>query len=683
MKFSLLSKATLLAGIAAATASTVSAQGTSARILMFHDISFTDGLVGANDDVYPDNFRDMAEFLKRNYNVITMDQLIAWRQGTGSIPTNAVVITFDDNYEGTHDFAFPILAELNQKGVNFAHTAYVGVPTSKDHANWDEIRAQQNSGVLQIESHTVTHPYLTTTANPAGELQNSKSAIQAQIPGKTVKYIAYPFGDYNSSTISLAQSAGYTAGVSTIGGLNTTSTPIFELRRNGIGLDIRLSDFKTTMGYSGSDAGGPIIIDNENTQFTITGTWTATGSKAVNYGHYGNTYRRATRVATQTGTARFTPSLSAGLHDVYSWHSSESDPYLTTSDATYRINHKTGTATTVVNQRINKAGWTYLGRYDFNSGSAGYVEISNAGTTGTYVTADAIKFQPVTSSTPAPVAPIYVDNGTAGFSTTGTWTTSTSGFPYGANCVIATGGNGSTTATATYTANVPRAGYYEVGVWFTTSNATYRSTSAPYTVNYNGGSETILVNQQATATSDKRFKSLGTFKLAAGSQPVVVLKNSIPSATQYVSADAVRIDWVADLPAAEVIVDNSSAGFAASSNWTSSTSNAGFLGTDYRIRATASVSDSATWNVNLPTAGNYEVYARWTADPNRATSAPYIITHTGGSTTVNANQRNNNGVWVSLGTFNFTSGAANRVSLSCWTSSGTYVVADGVRFVKR
>jgi len=77
------------------------------------------------------------------------------------------------------------------------------------------------------------------------------------------------------------------------------------------------------------------------------------------------------------------------------------------------------------------------------------------------------------------------------------------------------------------------------------------------------------------------------------------------------------------------------------------------------------------------------VYARWTTGSNRATAAPFVILHASGSTTVNVNQQQNNGVWVLLGTFNMNAGTADRVKLSCWTTAGYYVIADAVKFVKQ
>jgi hypothetical protein len=136
-------------------------------------------------------------------------------------------------------------------------------------------------------------------------------------------------------------------------------------------------------------------------------------------------------------------------------------------------------------------------------------------------------------------------------------------------------------------------------------------------------------------------------------------------------------------PAVEVIVDNTSTGFSASTNWWTSTSTAGYYGTNYHTRATAAVSDSAKWNVTLPSDGTYKVFVRYASGTNRAAAAPFVVSHTGGNTTVNVNQQANGGTWVQLGQWNFFQGTAQRVQLSCWTTAGFYVVADAVRFVKQ
>lgn len=171
-----------------------------------------------------------------------------------------------------------------------------------------------------------------------------------------------------------------------------------------------------------------------------------------------------------------------------------------------------------------------------------------------------------------------------------------------------------------------------------------------------------------------------------------IYANNVPSQNKTQSDTLTRIDnivkqmcqtGIPNTALAPITVDNTDAGFSASTNWFATTSTPGYLGTNYLARATASVSDLATWNATLPTTGTYRVYARWTTDPNRATAAPYTVLHAGGSTIVNVNQQLNNGGWMLLGAYTFNSGTAPRVQLSCWTSSGQYVVADGVRFEKQ
>ena len=136
----------------------------------------------------------------------------------------------------------------------------------------------------------------------------------------------------------------------------------------------------------------------------------------------------------------------------------------------------------------------------------------------------------------------------------------------------------------------------------------------------------------------------------------------------------------ASLPT-EVIVDNASAGFSTVGTWSTASSATDKYGTDYRYHSTAAVSESATWTANL-TAGTYQIYAWWSQGSNRSTTAPYIVSHSSGSTTVNKNQQAGGGSWQLLGTFNL-NGGNNTVQLSCWTTTGYILVADAVRWVKQ
>ncbi|GEM_PF-5273555 len=85
-----------------------------------------------------------------------------------------------------------------------------------------------------------------------------------------------------------------------------------------------------------------------------------------------------------------------------------------------------------------------------------------------------------------------------------------------------------------------------------------------------------------------------------------------------------------------------------------------------------------TYKINLPTPGEYRVYACWTEWSSRRTSVPYEISHLGGTSTIRVNQQQNGGQWRQLGnTWNFGSTATIKVrSLGNGTTN-----ADAIKLV--
>lgn len=150
------------------------------------------------------------------------------------------------------------------------------------------------------------------------------------------------------------------------------------------------------------------------------------------------------------------------------------------------------------------------------------------------------------------------------------------------------------------------------------------------------------------------------------------------------------VEWFGDtvsttiqVTAPQIIVDNSSSGFTASTNWATGTAATNKYGNDYRYHTTQKISDAATWTANLSAAGSYQVSAWWAHGSNRSAAAPYIVYHSTGSTTVTVNQQLNGGVWNLLGTFNLNAGS-NMAKLSCWTTETNKVVmADAIRWWKQ
>ena len=101
---------------------------------------------------------------------------------------------------------------------------------------WDQVR-QMNQHGIDFGGHSVTHPLLSkvTADQLQWEVAESKRRIEAEIQ-KPVRYFAYPNGrveDFGPSTKDAVRAAGYEAAMTTLWGLNYSTTDRLELRRSG------------------------------------------------------------------------------------------------------------------------------------------------------------------------------------------------------------------------------------------------------------------------------------------------------------------------------------------------------------------------------------------------------------------------------------------------------------------
>lgn len=150
------------------------------------------------------------------------------------------------------------------------------------------------------------------------------------------------------------------------------------------------------------------------------------------------------------------------------------------------------------------------------------------------------------------------------------------------------------------------------------------------------------------------------------------------------SANSTISVTVNNAAAQEVILDNTDmSNVTIIGTWTRSTNSAGYYGPDYiNDGNTGKGTRSVRYTPNFQAAGAYEVFARWTAGTSRATNVPIDITTADGLFSVQVNQQVSNGVWVSLGIYNFNAGSGGNVLISNTGTNG-YVIADAVRFLKQ
>jgi peptidoglycan/xylan/chitin deacetylase (PgdA/CDA1 family) len=117
---------------------------------------------------------------------------------------------------------------------------------------WDNARKMQESGLVEIGSHTCNHFRLQAslpTELLAREICASKTFIEEQI-GKPVDLFCYPNGDTCAEALKLVGSH-YRGAVITRRGINNRATPSHELLRIGIHEDIGNSPTKFEARLSG------------------------------------------------------------------------------------------------------------------------------------------------------------------------------------------------------------------------------------------------------------------------------------------------------------------------------------------------------------------------------------------------------------------------------------------------
>src|SRR5262245_12271439 len=107
------------------------------------------------------------------------------------------------------------------------------------------------------------------------------------------------------------------------------------------------------------------------------------------------------------------------------------------------------------------------------------------------------------------------------------------------------------------------------------------------------------------------------------------------------AALVLALAWPAAPPVAaqELIVDNPDGAVQVKGKWSTTTTTGGFQGADYLFRVAGDGSSSVFWPFPGTSAGRYEVFARWSAGPNRASNAPYEVVHGGGTQAVPKSQK--------------------------------------------
>jgi biofilm PGA synthesis lipoprotein PgaB len=200
--------------------------------IMYHDV------VAGRKQVWFDTtaaeLRQHFEAIKQaGLTPIHIDQLYKHLRDGDPLPEKAILLTFDDAYLGLYENAYPLLKEYNYPATYFVQTGFVGVPTSKDHFTWDQMREMDASGLIDFAAHTVTHPpdlRVLDDARLRREVFDCKAKLEQEL-GHPIHYFAYPEGNRDERVKQYLADAGYRMSFTMDPGFTGQSPNLLEVRR--------------------------------------------------------------------------------------------------------------------------------------------------------------------------------------------------------------------------------------------------------------------------------------------------------------------------------------------------------------------------------------------------------------------------------------------------------------------
>ncbi|MCL1852787.1 MAG: polysaccharide deacetylase family protein [Peptococcaceae bacterium] len=166
-------------------------------ILMYHEVADkTWGLEGLFVKI--SDFEAQMKYLSDNgYKTLFVSEIT--RQTNFD---KKVVLTFDDAYVGFYDNVLPVLKKYNIKVSLYVISSAFG----GNFITEDQLKEIHDSGLVQIGSHSQSHPDLTTlsSAKLEEEIKGSKDALEAML-GTKITTFAYPTGAHNDMVVDMVK----------------------------------------------------------------------------------------------------------------------------------------------------------------------------------------------------------------------------------------------------------------------------------------------------------------------------------------------------------------------------------------------------------------------------------------------------------------------------------------------
>lgn len=184
----------------------------NAVALLYHHVADD---TPASTSIAPQQFAEHMAYLATHHNVLPLTDVISALKQGKSLPANTVVITFDDGYENIYRNAHPVLQRYGFPYTIFINPDVIGTTASQ--LSWEQVNEMQSEGAA-FANHTLEHLHMLEMK--PGESQQAwlnrvwknvseaESVLQRKT-GQSLKYLAYPYGEFNSALMQRVSEEGY------------------------------------------------------------------------------------------------------------------------------------------------------------------------------------------------------------------------------------------------------------------------------------------------------------------------------------------------------------------------------------------------------------------------------------------------------------------------------------------
>ena len=194
------------------------------------------------------------------FNTVNFEDVLNYEYNNIPLPQHPIIITFDDAYESSYVYAYPLLQKYHMKAVISIVGAFIDKKSEdivKDirysYLTWDQVKEMSDSGVIEIDNHTYNmHSNRSIIKNiRSGVMKMSNEnmdqytkAVQLDIgelqdridfyTGKTPQVFTYPYGAHSKISESIIRGMGFKVTLSAANGINRlTGNPneLFLMKR--------------------------------------------------------------------------------------------------------------------------------------------------------------------------------------------------------------------------------------------------------------------------------------------------------------------------------------------------------------------------------------------------------------------------------------------------------------------